>query len=88
MTTRSIALSVFAVLLALFAGSYVPPAQAAQTPKNDIRLQIEVSQNGAVVAKPELRIADGGTGTMTLKDGTEIRITATSVPHATGASGQ
>jgi hypothetical protein len=44
-------------------------------------LEMEVSKNGSVVGRPTMRLTDGTTATMTLKDGTEVKVTAKVLPR-------
>jgi hypothetical protein len=82
MTKRSA--SVGAVLTSLFIGgaAYTSHAQTPQPAKNEIRLDLEVSRDGTVVGRPVLRVADGGTASLTLIDGTSIKITGTAISHS------
>jgi hypothetical protein len=86
MTRRSASVAV--ILISLFLGgmAYTSHAQTTQPAKNDILLDLEVSKDGAVIGRPVLRVVDGGTATLTLTDGTSIRITGTAISH--GAPGR
>ena len=83
MTKRSA--SVGAILMSLLFGgaAYSSHAQTPQPAKNEIRLDLEVSKDGTVISRPVLRVADGGTASLTLTDGTSIKITGTAISHST-----
>lgn len=52
-----------------------------QTAKQEVVLEMEISRNGSVVGKPTMRLTDGTTATMPLKDGTQVKVTAKVIPR-------
>jgi hypothetical protein len=64
------ALAVGVLLLVI---GYVVHAQAAA---QKVIVEVEISKNGSVVAKPTIRLTDGSTGTVRLNDDTEFKVTA------------
>jgi hypothetical protein len=82
MTKRSASVAAILTGLALGGAAYTSHAQTTQPAKNEILLNLEVSKDGTVIGRPVLRVADGGTGSLTLADGTSIRITGTAISHS------
>jgi hypothetical protein len=77
MKTLFIRAAIALAVLVLGAGYVV----RAQTPKPEIVLEIEISKGGSIIAKPAIRLADGGTGSFRLADGTEVKLTSKLISH-------
>ena len=82
MTKRSASVVAILSVLALGGAAYKTDAQTSQPAKNEILLNLEVSKDGTVIGRPVLRVADGGTASLTLADGTSIKITGTAISHS------
>jgi hypothetical protein len=66
--------SALVIAILLFGAGFVLRAQ--QAAKSEVVVEMEVARNGSVVGKPAVRMVDGGTATLHLSDGTDIKLTS------------
>jgi len=79
MVVRLFAMS--GVLVALLGAVFIVSSHAETAAKTEIRLNLQLSKNGSMIGDPVLRMVDGGTGSITLRDGTTVKITAATAAH-------